>query len=165
MESKQILNFEEAVLLKFGNKVKYDYLHINQFTIDLLNKQDDEYDENNKYDDSKYKNLTIKDIEDYGKHLWLNNKNTRNNPCCPRCNAVLIATGFTGAFDWNSLNHNGLGHCSNCKCVEFKYYHFLGKCKDPITAFEIYGFVEEKIVDRKIVESFFVTKLIKEEKI
>ena len=70
------------------------------------------------------------DIESYGEHVWLIGND------CPRCGESLY--GLFGVFQWGIVH--GKGTCSNCKKVEFQYYHYVSDNSEPIKLFSVIGF-------------------------
>ena len=82
-----------------------------------------------KFNSEFQSNVTRNEIEEY-KQVWLlENK-------CPKCGAELF--GIFGSFTWELVH--GYGYCSECKSVQFKYYHYIGDCKHPIKALSLSGF-------------------------
>ena len=74
-------------------------------------------------------NVTINEIQEYEQVWLLEDK-------CPQCGSELF--GLFGSFTWEIVH--GIGHCSECKSVQFRYYHYIGDCKSPIKALSIVGF-------------------------
>jgi hypothetical protein len=115
-----IINMEEFskdAKEKFGDKVSWNLLRVNEESLKVLN-------------DSLKSNLTQKDFDDYGPQVWvIGNK-------CPNCGAELW--GIFGYFEW-SISH-GEGICGNCREVDFRFYHYIGKDRIRIEILSLIGF-------------------------
>jgi hypothetical protein len=73
--------------------------------------------------------LTKKDFDNLEEVWLLENK-------CQNCGSDL--GGFFGSFTWELIH--GYGYCSECRCVNFKLYHYIGDPKVRIEAYALVGF-------------------------
>lgn len=92
--------FLELAKERFGDKII-----VQQLTID---------DE-----DAEKLKLSAEDVNAYPAQAWIPETNGAYH--CPNCNAQL--GGFLGSFVWGIVH--GIGRCSQCNEVEFRYYHYV----------------------------------------
>lgn len=113
MEKEEFINLAKE---KFGDKINYNSLQIDDETEKSLKEQKII---NNKEEVKNYKNL------------WLVDQDR-----CPHCGSDLL--GLFGSFTWGIAH--GEGFCSNCKKVNFTYYHYFYNGGMPLMLFAISGF-------------------------
>jgi hypothetical protein len=103
-----IEEFAQLAEEKFGEKVMYAPININEKTLDLINNRP-----NPNYE--KRELLTKEDFTNYPKQVWLvGNK-------CPICGSDLL--GIFGVFEWGIIH--GTGFCSSCNKINFQFYHYI----------------------------------------
>lgn len=115
MESKE---FIQRAREKFGDKfILGSEVNINSDVIEELNKKFDSH-------------VTVEDLRKLDDELFL--KDTK----CPNCGEELF--GLFGAFNWTIVH--GVCACANCNKTIFRYYHYVGDCKNPIKSLSLIGF-------------------------
>jgi len=110
--------FAKLAEKEFGDKIVIDVASISQENLDKINREFDSH-------------ITQDDILNYGKQVWL-----KNDGKCPVCDSDLL--GIFGSFEWGIIH--GIGFCSSCNKINFRYYHYIGNLKFPIKGFSIVGF-------------------------
>lgn len=122
--------FIKDVVEKFGEKVNVRLLSFSQDSLDRINailikdRQEHQFD-------GEFKPLTNQDFENYGEMAWL-----QDGEHCPQCGAKLL--GLFGSLQW-TVRH-GVGQCSECGQVEFRYYHYVGENQVLMQILAVVGF-------------------------
>lgn len=97
MERKEFLDTVKAI---FGDKVIVKQLEISA-------------------DDAEKLKMSAEDINAYPAQAWIPEKDGMYR--CPYCDAAL--GGLFSSFEWGFVH--GIGFCSKCGKVEFRYYHYV----------------------------------------
>lgn len=72
-------------------------------------------------EDAEKLKLKAEDVKAYPAQAWIPERNGAYR--CPHCDASL--GGLGGSFAWGIVH--GIGYCSKCKEVEFRYYHYVAE--------------------------------------
>lgn len=129
MPEESFEDFLKAAIKTFG-KEKVSGLPI-KITQEHLDKMNEQLQDGYKKEGILGPFYKKEDFENQAPQVWLIGELK-----CPGCGTDLL--GLFGSFTWD-IRH-GEGHCSDCKQVTFRYYHYFGQVKRPIQLFSIIMF-------------------------